>query len=144
MNAPESGTIKEYLAKEEDTVTVGQDLLKLELGGAPKGEDKQDGGQEPKAPAPDDQSTSSDPKPKKDEGTSNQDSSSKPAYSSAPPKNETQSSKQQERKQGGAEREQPPSKSSELDRFESKSTNSKAKSSDGPYGNREERRVCHP
>jgi len=35
VNAPEAGTIKEFLANEEDTVTVGQDLLRIELGGAP-------------------------------------------------------------------------------------------------------------
>lgn len=148
MNAPEAGTIKEYLAKEEDTVTVGQDLLKLELGGAPKEGGKQDGGQEPKAPAPDGQSTSSDPEPKKDEGTSGQDSSSAPTSSSTLPKNETENLKQQEHKQSGAERELPageqsPSKSSELDKAESKKANTKATGSDGPYGNREERRVCY-
>ncbi|KAJ5119565.1 hypothetical protein N7448_010234 [Penicillium atrosanguineum] len=38
VNAPESGTIKELLVNEEDTVTVGQDLVKLELGAAPEGE----------------------------------------------------------------------------------------------------------
>ncbi|CRG83263.1 2-oxoglutarate dehydrogenase E2 component (dihydrolipoamide succinyltransferase) [Talaromyces islandicus] len=32
VNAPESGTIKELLVNEEDTVTVGQDLVKLEPG----------------------------------------------------------------------------------------------------------------
>jgi 2-oxoglutarate dehydrogenase E2 component (dihydrolipoamide succinyltransferase) len=32
VNAPESGTIKEFLVNEEDTVTVGQDLVKLEPG----------------------------------------------------------------------------------------------------------------
>ncbi|QKX64401.1 uncharacterized protein TRUGW13939_11575 [Talaromyces rugulosus] len=32
VNAPESGTIKEFLVSEEDTVTVGQDLIKLEPG----------------------------------------------------------------------------------------------------------------
>ncbi|PWY65031.1 dihydrolipoamide succinyltransferase [Aspergillus heteromorphus CBS 117.55] len=36
VNAPESGTIKEFLVSEEDTVTVGQDLVRLELGGAPE------------------------------------------------------------------------------------------------------------
>lgn len=149
MNAPEAGTIKEYLANEEDTVTVGQDLLKLELGGAPTGGDKQDGGQEPKAPAPDDQSTSSDPEPKKDEGTSGQDPSSTLTSSPTPPKKESESLKQKERKQSGTEREmsareQSPSKSSKPDKSESKKTNSKATSSDGPYGNRDERRVCCP
>ncbi|KAL1983076.1 hypothetical protein VTN96DRAFT_489 [Rasamsonia emersonii] len=34
VNAPDSGTIKEFLVKEEDTVTVGQDIIKLELGSA--------------------------------------------------------------------------------------------------------------
>lgn len=33
VNAPEAGTIKEFLVNEEDTVTVGQDLVRMELGG---------------------------------------------------------------------------------------------------------------
>lgn len=37
VNAPKSGTLKEHLAAEEDTVTVGQDLFKFEAGGAPEG-----------------------------------------------------------------------------------------------------------
>lgn len=40
VNAPESGTIKEFLAGEEDTVTVGQDLVRIELGGAPSADTK--------------------------------------------------------------------------------------------------------
>lgn len=40
VNAPEAGTIKEFLVNEEDTVVVGQDLVRLELGGAPSGGDK--------------------------------------------------------------------------------------------------------
>ncbi|KAK3320098.1 hypothetical protein B0T19DRAFT_488286 [Cercophora scortea] len=35
VNAPEAGIIREFLANEEDTVTVGQDLVRIELGGAP-------------------------------------------------------------------------------------------------------------
>ena len=35
VNAPDAGTIKEFLANEEDTVTVGQDLVRIEVGGAP-------------------------------------------------------------------------------------------------------------
>ncbi|KAL2139910.1 hypothetical protein VTI28DRAFT_4487 [Corynascus sepedonium] len=38
VNAPEAGVIKEFLANEEDTVTVGQDLVRIELGGAPSGD----------------------------------------------------------------------------------------------------------
>ncbi len=34
VNAPEAGTIKEFLANEEDTVVVGQDLVRIETGGA--------------------------------------------------------------------------------------------------------------
>ncbi|KAL4864950.1 hypothetical protein BDV12DRAFT_175322 [Aspergillus spectabilis] len=50
VNAPESGVIKELLVNEEDTVTVGQDLVKLEAGGAP--EKKSEEAQEkPKEPA---------------------------------------------------------------------------------------------
>lgn len=37
VNAPEAGTIKEFLVNEEDTVNVGQDIVRLELGGAPSG-----------------------------------------------------------------------------------------------------------
>ncbi len=41
VNAPEAGTLKEFLANEEDTVVVGQDLARIETGGAPaKSEDK--------------------------------------------------------------------------------------------------------
>jgi 2-oxoglutarate dehydrogenase E2 component (dihydrolipoamide succinyltransferase) len=40
VNAPEAGTIKEFLANEEDTVTVGQDLVRLETGPPPEGGDK--------------------------------------------------------------------------------------------------------
>ena len=35
MNAPEAGTIKEFLVNEEDTVTVGQDIVKMKLGTSP-------------------------------------------------------------------------------------------------------------
>ncbi|KAL9594328.1 MAG: hypothetical protein Q9219_007101, partial [cf. Caloplaca sp. 3 TL-2023] len=63
VNAPQPGTVKEYLAKEEDTVTVGQDIVRLELGGPSQEGEKQQASQEPKAPASDKQATTSDPKP---------------------------------------------------------------------------------
>ncbi|KAK2812133.1 2-oxoglutarate dehydrogenase complex E2 component [Emmonsiellopsis sp. PD_5] len=47
VNAPEAGTIKELLANEEDTVTVGQDLIRLELGTEAPEQTKEE-----KAPAP--------------------------------------------------------------------------------------------
>lgn len=53
VNAPAAGTIKEFLVAEEDTVEVGQGLLRLELGGAPAGGDKPAvaAKEEPKGPA---------------------------------------------------------------------------------------------
>lgn len=63
VNAPESGTVQELLANEEDTVTVGQDLVKLELGSAP--ETKEDAGEKPEEPAAPEKSQTSEPeKPK--------------------------------------------------------------------------------
>ncbi|KAL0939429.1 2-oxoacid dehydrogenases acyltransferase [Colletotrichum truncatum] len=41
VNAPEAGVIKEFLVNEEDTVTVGQDIVKLELGGEKPSENKE-------------------------------------------------------------------------------------------------------
>lgn len=60
LNAPQAGTIKEFLVNEEDTVTVGQDVVKLEVGGAaPSGGEKAK--DEPKEPASKEQETSSQP-----------------------------------------------------------------------------------
>lgn len=42
VNAPQSGTIVEIYAQEEDTVEVGKDLFKLEAGEAPAGGAKKD------------------------------------------------------------------------------------------------------
>ncbi|CAD6442997.1 ef592eb7-bb28-4702-b5ee-97db4e770543 [Sclerotinia trifoliorum] len=115
VNAPEAGTIKEFLANEEDTVTVGQDLVRLELGGAPAGGDKEKASSEPKEPASKDQSTSSDPEPSKSREQSN---SSPPPEKKAEPK------------------ETPKPKPSESKKQESSSS-----SSAPTLGNREERRV---
>ncbi|KAF1810603.1 dihydrolipoamide succinyltransferase [Eremomyces bilateralis CBS 781.70] len=52
VNAPEAGTIKKFLVNEEDTVTVGQDLLLLDAGGEKPQEDpkKEEAPAAPKAP----------------------------------------------------------------------------------------------
>ncbi|GKZ27502.1 2-oxoglutarate dehydrogenase complex E2 component [Aspergillus brasiliensis] len=85
VNAPESGTIKEFLVGEEDTVTVGQDLVKLELGGAPETK-KEDATEKPAAPAAADKPTASEPekpkapdapKPSSEKATPSEPSSSK-------------------------------------------------------------------
>lgn len=112
VNAPEAGTIKKFLANEEDTVTVGQELLVIELGGAPeKDGSKEEASSEPKEAASKEQPTSSDPEPSKKE-------ESKPA--SAPPPE----------KKPEPKKESPPPKQTEP-----KSTSTPA------LGNREERRV---
>lgn len=66
VNAPEAGTIKELLVSEGDTVTVGQEIAKMDPGEGGGGGEKE-AKQEPKAPASEEQPTSSDPEPKKEE-----------------------------------------------------------------------------
>jgi 2-oxoglutarate dehydrogenase E2 component (dihydrolipoamide succinyltransferase) len=121
VNAPEAGTIKEFFANEEDTVTVGQDLLRLELGGAPGGE-RQKAEAEPKEATSGDEHTSSGPKASKEEESKPGDESSLPP----PP---------QEKKTEPKKETTPPKQS------EPKKTESKPSSSSPALGNREERRV---
>lgn len=66
VNAPEAGTIKEFLVSEGDTVTVGQEIAKIEPGEGGGG-GKQEASAPAKEPASDEQPTSSDPEPNKDE-----------------------------------------------------------------------------
>ena len=131
MNAPEPGTIKDFLANEEDTVTVGQDLLTLELGGLPKGGEKQRGGQQPKAPATDQQSTSSDPKPQKDPESPEPESVRPPERKSEPSKQESKPSSPQNK--------QPMPKEPTPKPQEKKSD--PRPNDTAPSGHREERRV---
>ena len=122
VNAPEAGTIKEFLANEEDTVTVGQDLVRLELGGAPSGGKAEKGDAEPKEPTPKEQSTSSDPEPSKKE-------QSKPKEESEPAPPPPQEKKPEPKK------ETPPPKQT------GSKPDSKSASSVPGLGSREERRV---
>ncbi|KAG0082898.1 2-oxoglutarate dehydrogenase complex E2 component [Podila epicladia] len=52
VNSPKAGTIVELYAKEEDTVAVGADLFKLELGDAPAGGASELKREEPKKETP--------------------------------------------------------------------------------------------
>ena len=99
-------------------MTVGQDLVRMESGGAPT--PKEEASSEAKEPASKDQSTSSDPKPeKKDEPAPKKEEKSAPA----PPKEE---------KKAPA----PAPKKSE--------PKSQSEGSSAPtMGSREERRVCN-
>lgn len=112
---------------------MGQDLLRLELGGPPKGGEKQQGGQQPKAPAPDEQSTSSDPKPQKDEERSEQESPPPPPSERKPEPSKEESKPVTPPKEPPRQKE-PPTKPQEL----KPEPNSKDMA---PLGNREERRV---
>ncbi|KAF2827686.1 dihydrolipoyllysine-residue succinyltransferase component of 2-oxoglutarate dehydrogenase-like protein complex [Ophiobolus disseminans] len=91
VNAPEAGTIKEFLVNEEDTVTVGQDLVKLELGGAPSGGQKQEATEEPKEPASKDQETASQPSGEQEQSKSKEESAPKQEQEKKPepPKQES-------------------------------------------------------
>ncbi|CAL5866630.1 uncharacterized protein PFLUO_LOCUS839 [Penicillium psychrofluorescens] len=101
VNAPDSGTIKEFLVSEEDTVTVGQDIVKLELGGAAPEKKDEDAGKpaEPAAEKPKEQAKPAEPekskepqaskpapseKPKPEAPKSQDATESKPAQSEAP------------------------------------------------------------
>ena len=98
MNAPQAGTIKEFLAQEEDTVTVGQDLVRLELGGEPKPKEES-------KPAEPKESTPSESKP------AQKDEPSPPKKEGAPPPPQEQPKKAS-----------PPPKQPETKATESKST----------------------
>ncbi|OQE37390.1 hypothetical protein PENCOP_c010G04022 [Penicillium coprophilum] len=113
VNASESGTIKEFLVSEEDTVTVGQDLVKIELGAAPEGGKKDEGAEKPKE-AESKEPELKEPEPKKD---------------ASPAPAETQKSKEPEPKKAAPPKEAP-------------KTESKPQAAEQPaLGGREERRV---
>jgi 2-oxoglutarate dehydrogenase E2 component (dihydrolipoamide succinyltransferase) len=126
VNAPEAGTIKEFLVNEEDTVTVGQDLVKLELGGEPSGGKKEEAPSETKEPASKEQDTASQP--------SGEQEQSKPKEESAPkqPEPAKQETKPEPPKQ--EQKPQPPKK-------ESKPQPPKEEPKQAQPGSRDERRV---
>lgn len=79
VNAPEAGTIKEFLVNEEDTVTVGQDIVRLELGGAPaEGADKSKA-KEPSQEQPKEESKEPEKKPESDPTPPPKQQDTKPA-----------------------------------------------------------------
>lgn len=98
VNAPEAGTIKEFLVNEEDTVTVGQDIVKMELGGSPTASkpEKSDPADEPKSEP---QASEKEPKPEakpestkgKTQGIEASKASPQPSQQSQPPSKESSS-----------------------------------------------------
>ena len=61
VNAPDAGVIKELLAAEEDTVTVDQELIRLDVSKAPDGGTSERANENPKSPASSEQATASQP-----------------------------------------------------------------------------------
>ncbi|KAG9247495.1 hypothetical protein BJ878DRAFT_555708 [Calycina marina] len=121
VNAPEAGTVKEFLVNEEDTVTVGQDLLRLELGGPPEGGKSES--EEPESSEPAEKTEDKKEKSMKDE--------SKSESSSPEKKPEPKEMKLEPKKE--ASRPEPI-------KTDSKSA-SDSKAPAPAFGNREERRV---
>lgn len=104
VNAPDSGTIKELLVNEEDTVTVGQDLIKLELGAAPEGK-KDAAPEQPKESAAEKPQESAAEKPQESAPAAEKPEApepSKPAPPSEKPK-ETPKKAESPKPQGAAE-----------------------------------------
>lgn len=79
VNAPEAGTIKEFLVNEEDTVTVGQDILRLELGGAPAEGAGKSEAKEPPQEQPREESKEPEKKPESESTPPPKQQESKPA-----------------------------------------------------------------
>ncbi|KAG0036673.1 2-oxoglutarate dehydrogenase complex E2 component [Podila clonocystis] len=78
VNSPKAGTIVELYAKEEDTVAVGADLFRLELGDAPAGGASESKKEEPMKEAP-----------KKEEPKKEEPKKQAPAPKKEEPKKET-------------------------------------------------------
>ncbi|TDZ41593.1 Dihydrolipoyllysine-residue succinyltransferase component of 2-oxoglutarate dehydrogenase complex [Colletotrichum trifolii] len=117
VNAPEAGVIKEFLVNEEDTVTVGQDIVKLELGGEKPAENKaSDSKQEAPEPAKPESESKAQP------DTKPEPSQDAPAEPAAPAK-ETKETKEPSKPA-------PPTPSKET-----------STSAPNTFGTREERRV---
>ncbi|KAI0848676.1 2-oxoacid dehydrogenase acyltransferase [Daldinia vernicosa] len=124
VNAPESGVLKELLANEEDTVTVDQEIAKIEAGAAPEGGAKSEGAEEP--PKKEEASTESRPAPSEGEN--------KPE----PPKPE---SKPESKPEQPKPQPSPPAPKKESAPKQSQPAKDSSASTGPVLGSREERRV---
>ncbi|KKO96757.1 dihydrolipoyllysine-residue succinyltransferase, E2 component [Trichoderma harzianum] len=111
VNATEAGVIKEFFVSEEDTVTVGQDLVRVEIGGEKPAESEKP--KEESAPSP------------------SESKESKPAAEPEQPKSEPAKS----------EKPAPPPQPKEQPEKKSQPEPAAASKSEPATGNREERRV---
>lgn len=99
VNAPEAGTIKEFFVNEEDTVTVGQDLLRIELGGEPSAKKEEPQQKSEEKPAASEKKTE---EPKKAE-ESKPESKPEPKEPAQQPKKETSAPRQTETKEASSQ-----------------------------------------
>jgi 2-oxoglutarate dehydrogenase E2 component (dihydrolipoamide succinyltransferase) len=144
VNAPQSGTIVERLANEEDTVTGGQDLFKIEPGEGPSGgESSSSGGEKEES------------QPKKDEGAKKDEggSSKKKEQEETKKKEESQQADKQKKEQNSPSEQQkddkkPPTQGKKDDKpspppkkESSPSSSSPSESSKPAAGSRGEHRV---
>ncbi|KAF1351873.1 dihydrolipoyllysine-residue succinyltransferase [Delphinella strobiligena] len=120
VNAPQAGTIKEFLVNEEDTVTVGQDIVKMEPGDAPAG-GKEEAKSEPKEPASDKQETSSQPEGGKEKEAAKEEKKPEPKKEEPKQESKPAPAPKQEKKPEPKKDDKPKQESA--------------------YGSREERRV---
>ncbi|KAK8084558.1 hypothetical protein PG997_005829 [Apiospora hydei] len=93
VNAPEAGVIRELMANEEDTVTVGQEIAKIEAGAAPEGGNKSESKEAPK-----EETASTDAKPAEPKEESKPEPSKpapppEPKKETPPPKQSSQPAK---------------------------------------------------
>lgn len=122
VNAPEAGVLKELLANEEDTVTVDQEIAKIEAGAAPEGGEKSEAPKE----SPKEEEASTDARPAPADG----ENKPEPPKSESKPEPTPQPSKPQPPPE--------PKKESAPKQQQAKD----ASASTGPVlGSREERRV---
>lgn len=110
------------MVNEDDTVTVGQDLLKMELGGAPSGGKEEQAKEEPKAPASDKQETSSQPDGAKEKEAPKEEKKPEPKKEEPKQDNKPAPAPKKEEKKPEPKKDSKPKEES-------------------AYGNREERRV---
>ena len=143
VNAPQAGVLKELLAKEEETVTVGQEIAKMDGGAsAGEGQKKETGSSEPKSPAPSDQQTSSQPSGKQEsEAPKEQKETPKPQQPQ-----QQQSQQQQQQQQPSQPKPQPPPQPKQPEQpkqqEKSKPQPLTKEGSQTTPGAREERKVC--
>lgn len=143
VNAPQSGTIVETLANEEDTVTVGQDLFKLEPGEAPAEGSSSGGEDSGKKEQQDDkeqkQKQESEQKEKEQQDKKNKEQEQQQQKK----EQEQQASKQKEQKQESEKKSSSssPPKQQQQQQQQSSSQSQSQSSSKPPAGSRGEQRV---